>query len=1107
MLRPVLAVLLAALASAPAAPGDPAALPLKAARDALAAGRRAEAALHALEALVHRPESTEVLELLLVASAGDADATAVWAHAWIAAAADERGRAKPAGDVRDALAGDASLAAVAAARAAAAQELARFAEAREKNARREPTERVVAWWARRAALDVASGSPALRAAHAQALAHEVAAGDAAHESVVAALKRVLDSALANGRTDEAVRAARCLVGLGTQAAFDDLVGPRPSGMERVREHGERGLERAREQLRAKEERPWTVDELEELRRAEGEAFTRAHATFGRPAVAVSPDGLYRIETDCGYETLLGVAKTVELHHRRLAGWYGRDPFATRPGLVRVVPEAHGLEAEGTPFWWAGGFQSGDITTVRFSVGTIEGLGRLLTHELTHRFDGALFPGIPAWLAEGKAVWTGAAYGGAKDERFVANHASFGTIEGAMIDGYGDARNLEKLVTGTLDDYRDNYVAGYALYVYLATWEQDGRPLFAGRLEPFQAGAEKGARDPLAWFVKHFADGADGRPDGFEAFAKGFDEFVSGFYWQNPKPFTSRYAQNVPDTASDDGWVYDEPTWVWSRERAEPSFGQDQARAAGELFAELGRDEDALHALTWALAADGRSPRTELALAALGRASGARDAVWVLERAQGFPSAPPSERAPFADALPKTRALLGALADAARAYAASERPLAAAALAADHDRLADRIGFESLALAPPAQPTALARLDRPERRLGLEGWVESGLTNYEDRRVEHLWYVDDDGDLHVGREEPRTGTGSLDRRAHQRDAFARTDEWLLPGTYRVRTRVRITTSFVSGAVVIGHTRRDRNVRFDFSAGDFLYSIGAEEEQTEIDSVAWSLTGLRDRDGALPGARPGGQHDFGRPVPAFELELLVDGASVTAFAGGERLGTYHTVDGAPIEGHVGFAVSMGAIEVQRPTVQRLDRTALATRPSRGTFELFVNRALRGLAPSPSGTVLVRIAPPDLDGDGEYDGEYLARRAVECGEKAAELVRQFVLGQPVVVAVPDSLGEEHLASVRAQLGALEPAPAVVTYPTSGPAAPRDAGGEEDGHWVIVVDPAGVVRRKEPFYGYESAFSFQTEHWLRVLGREGSKAELPPVPERAEPGEAARE
>ena len=45
--------------------------------------------------------------------------------------------------------------------------------------------------------------------------------------------------------------------------------------------------------------------------------------------------------------------------------------------------------------------------MRFSIGTIEGLGHGLTHELTHRFDGALFPGQPTWLVEGKAVWTGA----------------------------------------------------------------------------------------------------------------------------------------------------------------------------------------------------------------------------------------------------------------------------------------------------------------------------------------------------------------------------------------------------------------------------------------------------------------------------------------------------------------------------------------------------------------------------------------------------------------------------------------------------------------------------------------------------------------------------
>src|SRR5690606_29548560 len=116
--------------------------------------------------------------------------------------------------------------------------------------------------------------------------------------------------------------------------------------------------------------------------------------------------------------------------------YGQDPFLDRPGTVRIVPEAEGLEAEGVPYWWAGGFQSGDLTVLRFSASNIPDLGRGLTHELTHRFDGATYPGLPAWLMEGKAVWTGGAYDAMTDEEFIANDANAGTMDQTMRKGYG-----------------------------------------------------------------------------------------------------------------------------------------------------------------------------------------------------------------------------------------------------------------------------------------------------------------------------------------------------------------------------------------------------------------------------------------------------------------------------------------------------------------------------------------------------------------------------------------------------------------------------------------------------------------------------------------------
>jgi hypothetical protein len=80
-----------------------------------------------------------------------------------------------------------------------------------------------------------------------------------------------------------------------------------------------------------------------------------------------------------------------------------------------------------------------------------------------------------------------------------------------------------------------------------------------------------------------------------------------------------------------------------------------------------------------------------------------------------------------------------------------------------------LGLPTLALGAAA-PSTRHPFDRPAEPLG--GWVEDGLTDYEDLRAPGHWYAAEDGALHVGRERPREGTGTMDRRAHQRHAFTR-----------------------------------------------------------------------------------------------------------------------------------------------------------------------------------------------------------------------------------------------------------------------------------------------------------------------------------------------
>ncbi|MEW6071156.1 MAG: VOC family protein [Planctomycetota bacterium] len=1121
--RVLLALLaLLALAAGIAAQGvgtaSPTAGPIEAGRKALAAGDAAAAVEHLLNALPFAPASPEILALLLEASATDADARALWLQAWYAARADADGRAKPDGTIRRLLAAeDPWPAKLAIARAAAVTELVDFAAKRAQKGERAPDELLVAQWGRRAALELARRSPALRATHGANLDPTLRVPGGFDGPVLRAVEREMRRALDNLRTGDAMRLARCLRGFVTQAGFKDLQGERPAGIERFGAAAGEGLARAREQLAARVGEPWTVEELEWLTQEEGEAFTREHDSFAFPGVAVSPRAWYRIETDCGYQTLLGVARTIELHHQRLANWFGQDPFVGRPGIVRVVPEAYGLESEGAPFWWAGGFQGGDETTMRFSCGTIEGLGHGLTHELTHRFDGAIYPGMPAWLVEGRAVWTGAAYGHSTDTGFVARHASFGTIEGTFIKGYGGLDKLTKLVDGTVEDYRDNYVAGYALYVYLNTWEEDGRLLYHDRLQSYMEDARHGGQDPVAFFTRHFGDGKDGRPDGFEAFAAAFGTYIAGFYWKNPQPWTALYTQDVPAGPSD-GWVYDEPTWTWSRSRAEPTFGQDQAREAGLLLHALGREEEAVPALVWGLSQDGRTPGAERVLGPLLAGLKRGDAAWVVEHTLRFPDAPAANPAPFLRTLPRTRELLALLGEAATAYRTQGLIFAAGAMSGERDRLALLLGEKPLMDRSAAAATALHPFDEAERLMGLEGWTEEGLTGFEERRVTGLWYEDDHLDLHVGRDRPRTGTGKLDRAAHQRDAFVRTDDWLLPGVYRLRMRIQFTTSFVSGAVIVGYTRRDRSIRFHFSAGDFMYAIGESEEEPKFEEMGWSVAGLRDRDGPLPGSTRGGTFRFGRQVPAFDLEILVDGPTLLAFIDGERVGIYHTVDGAPIEGYVGFATGMGAIRVQAPTVQRLDSSRLAGRPAAAPaslnlalaaapdFEDLENRSFLGLPPSPNGRLVLWIPVPWLDEGETLDLDSIVARAEMGAQTLHEGLYREGAPQPFVVVVPARIGEERLAALRDRLAAaFEKPPALLVHPFAGEIPPgMDDAPDRYKRWLLFVDSSDIVRVASPFLVQFGGFDDLLRHWLTVFRDHGRpERELPAVPRLGEEGE----
>ena len=105
---------------------------------------------------------------------------------------------------------------------------------------------------------------------------------------------------------------------------------------------------------------------------------------------------------------------------------------------------------------------------------------------------------------------------------------------------------------------------------------------------------------------------------------------------------------------------------------------------------------------------------------------------------------------------------------------------------------------------------------------------------------------------------------------------------------------------------------------------------------------------------------------------------------AFVNGDLVGTYHTSDGQPLEGYVGFASSFGAFRAEAPTVETLDRQRLAgvvDPRSRGlTLEGdglvqrrdLLNRPVSGFPLDPSGTLVVWVPGPSAE-DLEYiEGE---------------------------------------------------------------------------------------------------------------------------------------
>lgn len=1063
------------LGAAPAA-GSPAEVRARVARDALAAGKAAEAVVPLLDALQLHPASSVLLTDMVRATADDADARAIWLLRWLAAAADATGKPKLDAAQRKLVPADelASAGKLVELRAQAAVELSRAADKLKGAGKQALGNGVRARWLGQVFLALAADMPAVIAQHGPLLQQALDRQQPEWDLVFAGLARVMATTPrtaaagaaaaeaenaareADVQRDRAIRAARVIAGLARQASYGkDLKGPPPPALGKLPTEAAALLAKAdAEGLAAA--RIWTVAELEALTPAEAEAFTLRHSDWSRPALATSLTGRYRIETICGHATLLGAARTVELHHARLVAHFGSDPFVTRPGTVRIVPQHDDMETEGAPFFWAAGFQGGDRTVVRFAWGSIPGLGRLLTHELTHRFDGVMHGFAPAWYTEGHATWTGSHYAKMADRNFTEDRLDAGTCATVFAKNYGSKLGLMKLLSGKVEDYRDNYPAGYALYAFLRGWPPKEQPRFRSALERFETTARGGQKDPVGFFTAVFCDGKEGRPATFDEFVQLWHDFLAGCYrWQDPEQRKLEDAWVATYGSLPEGdpapMVMDSPTWSWDRDRTEPFFGDGHASDAAAVLAEAGEAEASAAAWLWSLQCEGwsvdaaRGGVAQLLLAGRKEAAAALAALARLR--YGSLALDPVDATTLTAPLQRVRAAAEALRAQVAEHATAGHVIAAADLARGTS------GLDVLLGTPPAAPSASAAAP-PEtpRAVGWGGWTESSLTGHDQRRQPGLWYATADGDLHVGREKPREATGVRDRAAYQRDAFAHSSAWCGPGDYVIRARIHFTTSYVNGAVVLGHWRRDRGLRVQFQAGSARYASGKDDAEPTFRAVSMQLRGLWERDGQMPQSSPAATIELDSGASWFDLELHVQGPSVLVKANGQVQFRYTSHDGAPVEGHLGFAMGRGAIRVQGATCEVRGATMgaqgldVSVQPSSDLDGLLM-MPTRGIPLHEDGTLVLWLPTPTEDSLG---AEALYR-SLPVLAKLLKDTTEFP--QTWILALPVGTDESVRQALQASLGEFRPA--------AMPWVEHRVGAPFTGNpWVLFVDAGGVLR-----------------------------------------------
>jgi hypothetical protein len=227
------------------------------------------------------------------------------------------------------------------------------------------------------------------------------------------------------------------------------------------------------------------------------------------------------------------------------------------------------------------------------------------------------------------------------------------------------------------------------------------------------------------------------------------------------------------------------------------------------------------------------------------------------------------------------------------------------------------------------------------------------------------------------------------------------------------------------------------------------------------VQLDLQGLWERDGQLPGTGPGYTLDLGANVTSFTIELVVQGAAVLVKTNGETAFRYTTHDGTPIEGHLGFATSQGAIRVQQPTVLRRDGEHRRGRPAdlgldleqqpTGELDDLLGLRTRGLPLSPCGTLVLWLPKPDESMDAAEAEARLARALPEIGKVLAV---GWEHPQLRVLAVPEGTAARVVDGAKERVQELGgPALRVCQHRVGAPLSGSDP-------WLLFVDAGGILR-----------------------------------------------